>query len=163
MAPPAPLVEAAAWEAPHPSQAPASRGPSRPAALPPRRPAFLLRHADPQLPQPRHGPDLEPPCPAAGTLTLNRLSLDKADVLSWGGGATPEEVLLWAALSARWANGDAIDRAVTAAVEGGRAAAAAFAVHRVVPFNPVDKMTSADVSAHCVAPPYQKADRTNYG
>jgi hypothetical protein len=96
-------------------------------------------------------PTSTPPCPAAGTLTLNRLSLDKADVLSWGGGATPEEVLLWAALSARWANGDAIDRAVTSAVQGGRGAAAAFAIHRVVPFNPVDKMTSADVSAHCVA------------
>jgi H+-transporting ATPase len=36
-----------------------------------------------------------------GTLTLNRLSLDPADILPWGG-ATPEHVLLMASLSANW-------------------------------------------------------------
>ena len=39
------------------------------------------------------------------------------------------------------------DRAVTAAVEGGEAAVSGYTMHRVTPFNPVDKKTLAEVRA----------------
>ena len=53
-----------------------------------------------------------------GTLTLNQLILDKEEVAA-AKGLSHNDVLLYAALSARWTNNDAIDKAVTAAVEGG--------------------------------------------
>lgn len=46
------------------------------------------------------------PLPATtqtGTLTLNRLTLDKADIQAWGS-TTPDHVLLMASLSAKWTN-----------------------------------------------------------
>ena len=54
-----------------------------------------------------------------GTLTLNQLSLDKGEIAA-AAGLSNEDVLLYAALSARWTNNDAIDKAVTAALEGGQ-------------------------------------------
>ena len=54
-----------------------------------------------------------------GTLTLNRLTLDASEVQAFGG-LSPADVLLHAAMSARWSNNDAIDKAVTASVEGGQ-------------------------------------------
>ena len=54
-----------------------------------------------------------------GTLTLNRLTLDLEEIQPWGA-LSPEDVLLHAALSARWSNNDAIDKAVTASVKGGQ-------------------------------------------
>jgi H+-transporting ATPase len=77
-----------------------------------------------------------------GTLTLNRLTLDKKDILAWGG-YSQEQVLLLAALSAKWSNNDAIDRAVTAAVEGGQEALGGYKIKSQTPFNPVDKRTTA--------------------
>ena len=53
-----------------------------------------------------------------GTLTLNQLILDKEEIAA-AEGMSHEDVLLYAALSARWTNNDAIDKAVTAAVDGG--------------------------------------------
>lgn len=79
-----------------------------------------------------------------GTLTLNRLTLDKHDIQAWGS-HTADDVLLFAALSARWTNGDAIDRAVTASVEGGEAATKGYTFLRVTPFDPVSKKTLAEV------------------
>ena len=53
-----------------------------------------------------------------GTLTLNQLILDK-DEIAAAADLSHDDVLLYAALSARWTNNDAIDKAVTAALEGG--------------------------------------------
>lgn len=81
-----------------------------------------------------------------GTLTLNKLTLDKEDVEAWGG-ATQDDVLLMASLSAKWTNQDAIDRAVTAAVGGDPKAIAGWNITRLVPFNPVDKKTLAEATS----------------
>lgn len=80
-----------------------------------------------------------------GTLTLNRLALDKEDIQAWGS-FSQDDVLLLASLSARWTNQDAIDRAVTAAVGGDPAAISRYTISRLVPFNPVDKKTLAEVT-----------------
>lgn len=52
-----------------------------------------------------------------GTLTLNRLQLDKQEIVAAKGHAA-EDVLLMASLSAKWSNNDAIDKAVTGAMGG---------------------------------------------
>lgn len=80
-----------------------------------------------------------------GTLTLNKLSLDQDDVLAWGA-FSQRDVLLLASLSARWSNQDAIDRAITASVGGDPSAIAGYQIRRLVPFNPVDKYTLAEVT-----------------
>ncbi len=74
-------------------------------------------------------------------MCLFRLTLDTNDVRPWEE-ATVDQVLEYAALSAKWENNDAIDRAITQAV-GDRSRLAGHAVERVVPFNPVDKKTTA--------------------
>lgn len=51
--------------------------------------------------------------------TACRLSLDQEDILTWGN-HSQSQVLILAALSAKWSNNDAIDRAVTNAVTGGQ-------------------------------------------
>ncbi|KAK9819692.1 hypothetical protein WJX72_001191 [[Myrmecia] bisecta] len=79
-----------------------------------------------------------------GTLTLNKLTLDKQDILAWGN-ASKDEVLLMASLSARWSNNDAIDSAVVNALGGNEQAIAQYTVDKFVPFNPVDKRTMATV------------------
>ncbi len=79
-----------------------------------------------------------------GTLTKNILTLDKEDIEAWGGNSR-DEVLLQAALSARWENQDAIDRAMTGALDNDKAKIADFTIKRFVPFNPVDKKTLATV------------------
>lgn len=56
-----------------------------------------------------------------------------------------EEVLQLAALSARWRNNDAIDQAITHAV-GDPSTLSAYNVTRTIPFNPVDKRTTAWVN-----------------
>ncbi|KAK9817909.1 hypothetical protein WJX72_004165 [[Myrmecia] bisecta] len=79
-----------------------------------------------------------------GTLTLNRLTLDKSDILAWGG-ASQDEVLLMASLSARWSHNDAIDKAVVDAMGGDEKAIVKYTIKKFVPFNPVDKKTTATV------------------
>ena len=54
-----------------------------------------------------------------GLVVCCRLSLDQEDILTWNK-HSQAQVLLLAALSAKWSNNDAIDRAVTNAVEGGQ-------------------------------------------
>lgn len=76
-----------------------------------------------------------------GTLTLNKLSLDKKDIVA-APGKTAEEVLLYASLSARWENADAIDTAITSAVDDPKHAHA-YDIQRIIPFSPVDKRTTA--------------------
>lgn len=57
--------------------------------------------------------------PSYWLITCCRLSLDQEDILTWKDNSQAQ-VLLLAALSAKWSNNDAIDRAVTNAVEGGQ-------------------------------------------
>ena len=52
-------------------------------------------------------------------LFARRLSLDQEDIFAWGD-HSQSQVLLLAALSAKWSNNDAIDRAVTNAVKDGQ-------------------------------------------
>lgn len=52
-----------------------------------------------------------------GTLTLNRLQLDKQEIVA-SKDHTADDVLLYASLSAKWSNNDAIDKAVTGAMGG---------------------------------------------
>lgn len=69
------------------------------------------------------------------------------DIQTWGD-YTADDVILLAALSAKWSNQDAIDRAVTAAAGGDKdAALAGWRLTRLVPFNPVDKKTLAEAVA----------------
>lgn len=75
-----------------------------------------------------------------------RLTLDKEDIEPWGE-ATKDEVLLYAALSAKWENNDAIDRAVTGAV-GSKESLRGYKIEQVVPFNPVDKKTTVAFTGH---------------
>ena len=63
-----------------------------------------------------------------GTLTLNQLILDK-DEIAAAADLSHNDVLLYAALSARWTNNDAIDKAVTAALEGGEQVRLGTAIH----------------------------------
>ena len=74
-------------------------------------------------------------------MCLFRLTLDTTDVQPWED-ATVDQVLEYAALSAKWENNDAIDCAITQAV-GDRSRLAEHTVERVLPFNPVDKKTTA--------------------
>ena len=71
-----------------------------------------------------------------------RLSLDQDDIFAWDKFTQPE-VLLLAALSAKWSNNDAIDRAVTSSLKGGQEALSGYQINSLVPFSPVDKKTSA--------------------
>lgn len=82
---------------------------------------------------------------ARALLRLFRLTLDPQEVLAWGDHSA-HDVLVHAALSAKWENNDAIDRAVTGALgQSGREVLREFQVLRTIPFNPVDKRTIAYV------------------
>lgn len=70
-----------------------------------------------------------------------RLSIDKSDIAP-AQGISPDQVLLMAALSARWENADAIDTAITSAVEDPNGKQQ-FSIGRLLPFSPVSKRTTA--------------------
>lgn len=57
------------------------------------------------------------PTPKTSVVITARLSLDKEDIEA-AGGRSAEDVLLAASLSAKWENGDAIDRAMAASMGG---------------------------------------------
>ena len=78
-----------------------------------------------------------------GTLTENRLRLGDPVVIE---AKNPAEVVLAGALASRTASGDAIDRAVITGVDD-PGALARFHVDRFVPFDPVRKRTTADITA----------------
>ncbi|KAK9806555.1 hypothetical protein WJX73_000387 [Symbiochloris irregularis] len=80
-----------------------------------------------------------------GTLTLNRLQLDKQEIVA-SKGHSAEDVLLMASLSAKWSNNDAIDKAVTGAMGGDQKVIRDYKVSKFIPFNPVDKKTQATVT-----------------
>eukprot|EP00898_Chlorokybus_atmophyticus_P001625 jgi/Chlat1/2463/Chrsp171S02344 len=79
-----------------------------------------------------------------GTLTKNELELDVNEVLAWGE-YTNTDVLKYAALSARWENNDAIDKAIVSSVDNDQSVLDGFVTTRFIPFNPVDKKTAAYV------------------
>ncbi|MGC8471504.1 MAG: plasma-membrane proton-efflux P-type ATPase [Acidimicrobiales bacterium] len=78
-----------------------------------------------------------------GTLTENKLRLGDPVVI---GAKDAAEVVLAGALASRAETGDAIDRAVVAGVED-KDALSRFHQDRFVPFDPVSKRTTADVTA----------------
>lgn len=78
-----------------------------------------------------------------GTLTENRLTLGVPVVFDAAG---PAEVILGGALASKPETGDAIDRAVVAALAD-PAALATYRQSRFVPFDPVSKRTSAEITA----------------
>jgi H+-transporting ATPase len=77
-----------------------------------------------------------------GTLTQNRLSMGKPVVID---AADAAEVILTAALASQPDTGDPIDRAVLAAVDNPDALDA-YRQTRFVPFDPVSKRTSAEIT-----------------
>eukprot|EP00897_Mesotaenium_endlicherianum_P006539 jgi/Mesen1/5913/ME000030S05179 len=79
-----------------------------------------------------------------GTLTKNELTLERQEIAAWGTYSV-DDVLLYAALAARWENQDAIDSAVTGALQNDRSHLTGYQVARFVPFNPVAKRTEAQV------------------
>jgi H+-transporting ATPase len=82
-----------------------------------------------------------------GTLTENQLTLGEPVVID----ATDQaDVILAAALASQPDTGDAIDRAVLAGL-GGPDALAAYHQSRFVPFDPVSKRTSAEITSDGVA------------
>lgn len=60
-------------------------------------------------------------------------------------GFTAEQILELAALSARWENNDAIDKAITGAF-GNQSLLSAYNIRKTIPFNPVEKRTTAWVT-----------------
>ncbi len=77
-----------------------------------------------------------------GTLTENRLSLGDPVVIDADG---PAQVILAAALASQPETGDAIDRAVTAGLAS-RDGPAGYQQTRFVPFDPVGKRTTAEIT-----------------
>ncbi|KAF8631761.1 hypothetical protein AX15_002200 [Amanita polypyramis BW_CC] len=77
-----------------------------------------------------------------GTLTTNKLTIDRNTVRTYGP-FSAEEVILLSAYASRTENQDAIDSAVTTALGDVARARAGIKVLDFKPFNPVDKRTEA--------------------
>ncbi|GAA5982060.1 hypothetical protein JCM11641_004312 [Rhodosporidiobolus odoratus] len=75
-----------------------------------------------------------------GTLTTNKLTIDKSTLKTYGS-ASPEEVILYAAYASRTENMDAIDTCVTGAIPSIEDARRGIKLLDFKPFNPVDKRT----------------------
>jgi H+-transporting ATPase len=75
-----------------------------------------------------------------GTLTTNRLTIDRNTVRTYGP-FSAEEVILFSAYASRTENQDAIDTAVVAALGDTSRARAGIKLLDFKPFNPVDKRT----------------------
>ncbi|KAG8046821.1 hypothetical protein GUJ93_ZPchr0008g13307 [Zizania palustris] len=92
-----------------------------------------------------------------GTLTLNKLSVDKGLVEVFTAGVDKEEVILLAARASRVENQDAIDHAMVGMLADPKDARAGIQEVHFLPFNPVDKRTAltyvdlADGSWHRVS------------
>eukprot|EP00958_Prasinococcus_capsulatus_P025875 scaffold4482_cov393-Prasinococcus_capsulatus_cf.AAC.4 len=75
-----------------------------------------------------------------GTLTKNELALDPNEVVTLDGDV--KELLTIATLAARWENQDAIDRAITGALDSSpEEYVKGYVMGEFKPFNPVDKYT----------------------
>jgi H+-transporting ATPase len=77
-----------------------------------------------------------------GTLTLNKLTVDKAIIEIFTKGVTQDEVVMAAARASRVENQDAIDAAITQMLPDIKDARAGIQELHFLPFNPVDKRTA---------------------
>ncbi|XP_076892647.1 plasma membrane ATPase 4-like isoform X1 [Bidens hawaiensis] len=77
-----------------------------------------------------------------GTLTLNKLTVDKNLIEVFGKGLDKEQVLLYAARASRMENQDAIDAAIVGTLADPKEARAGIREVHFFPFNPVDKRTA---------------------
>ncbi|XP_024968768.1 plasma membrane ATPase 4 isoform X1 [Cynara cardunculus var. scolymus] len=77
-----------------------------------------------------------------GTLTLNKLSVDKNLIEVFAKGVDKEQVLLFAAMASRTENQDAIDAAIVGTLADPKEARAGIREVHFLPFNPVDKRTA---------------------
>ncbi|GLJ43045.1 hypothetical protein SUGI_0893570 [Cryptomeria japonica] len=77
-----------------------------------------------------------------GTLTLNKLSVDKNLIEVFAKGVDKETVLLLAARASRVENQDAIDGAIVGTLADPKEARAGVTEVHFLPFNPVDKRTA---------------------
>ncbi|EOY03353.1 H(+)-ATPase 4 isoform 1 [Theobroma cacao] len=77
-----------------------------------------------------------------GTLTLNKLSVDKNLVEIFAKGVDPDTVVLMAARASRLENQDAIDAAIVGMLADPKEARAGIQEVHFLPFNPTDKRTA---------------------
>nr|ALG65256.1 H+-ATPase-like protein [Cymbidium hybrid cultivar] len=77
-----------------------------------------------------------------GTLTLNKLSIDKNLVEVFTKGVSKEDVILYSARASRTENQDAIDAAMVGMLADPKEARAGITEVHFLPFNPVDKRTA---------------------
>ncbi|GKV07747.1 hypothetical protein SLEP1_g19476 [Rubroshorea leprosula] len=77
-----------------------------------------------------------------GTLTLNKLTVDRNLVEVFAKGIEKEQVLLYAARASRTENQDAIDAAIVGMLADPKEARAGIREVHFLPFNPVDKRTA---------------------
>ncbi|KAL7221285.1 hypothetical protein ACSBR1_023270 [Camellia fascicularis] len=77
-----------------------------------------------------------------GTLTLNRLSVDKSIIEVFARGVDGEAVVLMAARASRVENQDAIDAAIVGTLADPKEARAGIQEVHFLPFNPTDKRTA---------------------
>lgn len=77
-----------------------------------------------------------------GTLTLNKLSVDRTLIEVFTKGIEKEQVLLYAARASRTENQDAIDAAIVGMLADPKEARAGVREIHFLPFNPVDKRTA---------------------
>ncbi|KAG0470721.1 hypothetical protein HPP92_017421 [Vanilla planifolia] len=84
-----------------------------------------------------------------GTLTLNKLSIDKNLIEVFTKGVSKDEVMLYAARASRTENQDAIDAAMVGMLADPKEARAGITEVHFLPFNPVDKRTALTyIDAH---------------
>ncbi|KAK8968515.1 Plasma membrane ATPase [Platanthera guangdongensis] len=77
-----------------------------------------------------------------GTLTLNKLSIDKNLVEVFSKGVSKDDVVLYAARASRVENQDAIDAAMVGMLADPKEARSGLTEVHFLPFNPVDKRTA---------------------
>ncbi|XVE83823.1 hypothetical protein DITRI_Ditri16bG0118400 [Diplodiscus trichospermus] len=77
-----------------------------------------------------------------GTLTLNKLSVDKNLIEIFAKGVDPDTVILMAARASRLENQDAIDAAIVGMLADPKEARAGIQEVHFLPFNPTDKRTA---------------------
>ncbi|CAI0526212.1 unnamed protein product [Linum tenue] len=77
-----------------------------------------------------------------GTLTLNKLTVDKSMIEVFAKGVQQDDVVLMAARASRLENQDAIDAAIVAMLADPKEARAGVTEVHFLPFNPTDKRTA---------------------
>jgi len=77
-----------------------------------------------------------------GTLTLNKLSVDRSLVEIFAAGVEKDDVVLFAARASRLENQDAIDAAMVGMLDDPKEAREGIEEVHFLPFNPVDKRTA---------------------